>query len=103
MKFDYDIYLSGPMTGYPEWNHPAFHAATDRLRSLGFTVFNPAEVFDGDCTRDRSEYMRADIEALLRSDMIVTLPAWECSQGAKLEVRVAEEIGIPHKMIYDFE
>lgn len=37
------IYLSGPMTGVPEYNYPAFNAEAARLRALGYTVENPAE------------------------------------------------------------
>ncbi|MBA2927098.1 DUF4406 domain-containing protein [Pseudomonas sp. CCUG 57209] len=38
------IYLSGPMTGLPGLNFPAFAAMTDNLRAGGHTVTNPAEV-----------------------------------------------------------
>ena len=37
------VYLSGPMTGLPDLNFPAFHAAADKLRSQGVQVVNPAE------------------------------------------------------------
>ena len=37
------IYLSGPMSGLPELNFPAFHAEAARLRALGFEVVNPAD------------------------------------------------------------
>lgn len=37
------IYLSGPMTGLPDYNYPAFNAEAARLRALGYTVENPAE------------------------------------------------------------
>jgi len=37
------LYLAGPMRGYPEFNHPAFHAAAAELRASGHAVFNPAE------------------------------------------------------------
>jgi hypothetical protein len=41
------IYLSGPMTGLPDLNFPAFHAEAARLRALGYDVINPAELPEG--------------------------------------------------------
>lgn len=38
------IYVSGPMTGKPEFNYPAFNAAAKRLRDEGHFVINPAEL-----------------------------------------------------------
>lgn len=37
------IYCSGPMTGLPDHNRPAFDAAAKRLREQGHFVINPAE------------------------------------------------------------
>jgi hypothetical protein len=89
------IYLSGPMTGHPEWNYPAFHAAAQRLRTAGHDVFSPAENFGGDVTRPRADHMRKNIEAVLAADAVAVLPGWEQSKGARLEVAVAREIGTP--------
>ena len=52
------VYLCGKMTGLPDYNYPQFHAWAKRLRDAGHTVRNPAEEFDGDQSRTRSEYMR---------------------------------------------
>ena len=38
------IYIAGPMTGRPDLNFPAFHAAATTLRDAGFDVVNPAEI-----------------------------------------------------------
>ncbi|WP_457825134.1 DUF4406 domain-containing protein, partial [Staphylococcus aureus] len=32
------IYVAGPMSGLPELNFPAFHAAAAELRAQGFDV-----------------------------------------------------------------
>jgi len=89
------LYLSGPMTGLPNFNYPAFHKAAKTLRDLGNHVFNPAECFDGNQGLSKEEYMRADIRAVLEATVVVTLPGWEDSSGAQLEVEVAKAIGVP--------
>ncbi|MFA5027645.1 MAG: DUF4406 domain-containing protein, partial [Candidatus Methylomirabilota bacterium] len=35
------VYISGPMTGIPEYNRAAFLAAEARLRALGLEPVNP--------------------------------------------------------------
>lgn len=88
-------YLSGPMTGIPEFNYPAFNEAAKWLREQGHLVFNPAETFNGDTTKAWSYYMRVDIEAIMESTEIRVLPGWESSAGAMLEVLIALAIGLP--------
>lgn len=89
------LYLSGPMTGLPEWNFPAFMAAAATLRAEGYEVRNPAEHFEGRTDLPRAEYMREDIAAVMASDQVCVLPGWERSKGARLEVAIAEELGLP--------
>ncbi|SFS27675.1 DUF4406 domain-containing protein [Pseudomonas sp. NFACC42-2] len=86
------IYLSGPMTGLPDLNFPAFAAMTDNLPEGGHTVTNPAELSpDGGSWND---CMRRDIVALMECDTVATLPGWEHSKGARLEVLIAERFGM---------
>ena len=87
------LYLSGPMTGKPALNFPAFHAEADRLRSLGYDVVNPAEL-NPDHSASWHACMRADLKALLDCDAIVLLDGWEASQGVHLELHVAHRVGI---------
>ena len=89
------IYISGPMTGYDEWNYPAFHEAAKQLREAGHYVFNPAEAFGGATHLSYADYMRNDIHAILQVDAIAVLPGWENSKGAKLETAIAEVLGLP--------
>lgn len=90
----YDVFIAGPMTGITDWNYPAFNAAAAKLREEGLLVFNPAELFGGDPTHDRSEYIREDISALLDSETVVMLPGWKRSVGASREHDIAVELGL---------
>lgn len=89
------VSLVGPMTGEPDWNYPAFREAARALRSLGHEVFNPAETGGGDTTMPRNWYMRASIGALLGTEAVVVLPGAERSEGARVELAVAEQLGLP--------
>jgi len=93
------IYLSGPMSGLPDLNFPAFNAAARTLRIIGYTVVNPAE-FETDVTglegRARwVKFLKADIKELMDCDGIVMLPGWENSEGAQLEHITASALDIP--------
>lgn len=85
------LYLSGPMTGLPDLNFPAFHAAAAALRARGWEVVNPAEL-NPDGAMPWHMCMRADIKALCDCDVIVLMPGWERSQGAALELHIAQRL-----------
>lgn len=86
------IYLAGAMTGYPELNFPLFNAEAARLRALGYTVINPAEI-NIDPAAKWGECMRADIKRLMDCTAIALLPGWEDSKGATLEHHIARSLG----------
>lgn len=88
------------MSGIAENNFPAFNAAAGRLRSLGFSVVNPAEISVSN-PGDWHSCLRADIQELCGCDWIALLPGWERSQGAHLETHVAHRLGIKVFMIED--
>lgn len=91
------IYIAGPMTGYPDHNRPAFHeaaAAIREVKGMDWPITNPAEVElpDG-ATWD--DYMRIAVGVIAREvTEMVTLPGWECSRGARIEVDLAHALGI---------
>lgn len=87
------VYISGPMSGLPELNFPAFHAAAAALRAKGLEVVNPAEI-NPDAGMSWEQCMRADIKALCDCDALAMLPGWERSKGAHLEVHVAHRLGM---------
>lgn len=95
----FHFYLSGPMTGLPDYNRPAFDEAAKTLRQDGYTVFSPAEVGSRDQIMNRSWYMRKDIQALLHSDAVMMLPDWEQSEGARLEFEIAKQLELPIKFM----
>ncbi|MCU7218437.1 DUF4406 domain-containing protein [Pseudomonas sp. VE 196-7] len=87
------LYLAGPMTGIEDFNYPAFNAMADRLRAAGYEVENPADhgTVEGAVWAD---YMAYDLTRLGLCGMIALLPGWDLSQGARLEVMIAEHLGM---------
>jgi hypothetical protein len=95
------VYISGPMTGYPEFNYPAFTAAAASLRSRGVDVISPHEVNPPeDVEREWSWYLRRDIAALMEADAIVRLPGSDDSRGSVLECHIGAALGMP---IYELD
>jgi hypothetical protein len=89
------IYVSGPMTGMPAFNFPAFHAAAAALRSEGYAVVNPAELDAADpAPMAWADYLRRDIAQLVTCEGIALLPGWEGSKGARLESHIALMLGM---------
>lgn len=86
-------YISGPMSGYPDCNRGAFDAAAKLLRERGYEVCNPTE-FDEEQGRPWAEYLRSDIRALMDCYGVITLPGWQESRGASLEVGIAHALGM---------
>lgn len=85
------VYVAGPMSGIPDFNFPAFHAAADALRAAGYDVVSPAELHDH-TDRTWDFYMRSALVAMLACDEVVLLPGWQHSRGARLERQVAEAL-----------
>ena len=46
-----------------------------------------------------AEYMRTDIRALVDCEVIALLPGWGQSRGARREVSIADELGMPRMQI----
>lgn len=87
------VYISGPMTGLPELNYPAFHAAAALLRALGHQVINPAENPAPPCGTYEG-YMAISLAQVEASECVVMLPGWNLSSGAKREHTRAMELGL---------
>jgi hypothetical protein len=95
------LYIAGPMTGHPDFNYPAFHAAEAQLHDRGYSVLNPARrgLVDGWTYRD---YLRRAIADVLAADGIALLPRWEKSRGARLERDIATAIGLDVGTVADW-
>lgn len=87
------VYIAGPMTGIADYNFPAFNERAAQLRADGWHVENPAEhgIVEG---ADWADYLRHDIARIATCDTIMLLPGWSKSKGAKLEVHIAQQIGM---------
>lgn len=87
------LYVSGPMTGHPEHNFPAFRAAAAQLRAAGYAVLDPSDkgIIPG---FEWEDYLRLDIKQMLDCDGVATLPGWIYSRGASLEVHVARALSM---------
>jgi hypothetical protein len=104
------IYIAGPMSGYPEFNFPAFFTAAYTLERQGWKVWNPASK-DGEegvkkdvsfASGDDQQLMKSgwdfkdafhwDVHKVIYADAIYMLPGWEKSSGARAEHAVAVSI-----------
>lgn len=86
------IYISGPITGNPEFKRD-FAAAAAEIRAAGYEAINPAEneLPEG---AQWADYMRSDIRLLIDCDAIYMLPGWRNSKGAKIEHDIAAALDI---------
>lgn len=111
---DYDfvgkrVFISGPMTGYEDWNRAAFADAECMLRKAKtIEVFNPAaDAPAGEDCHSHEHWMLRTLRELTRMiyasgdnnnrshwDCILMLPGWEASAGSCVEHDVAEACGI---------
>lgn len=93
------LYVCGPISSpdpaQVERNLAAFHAAADTLRDAGYLACNPAAENGLPRTASWGQHMRADIPLLLRCNGLALLPGWQGSKGARLEVHIATELGMP--------
>jgi len=102
-------YIAGPMTGYPEFNKPAFMKAEKYVREelwyLKVDVFNPAveqeeqslDGLTGDEPLDPEQLKRIvkkDLDGLQGCTHAYMLKGWERSVGARAEHAVAVWLGL---------
>lgn len=92
------IYVAGPMSGVENGNRMAFNETSQQLRSVGWDVINPCEIYlqspEIPDNAHRAHCLR-DIASICLCDAIFTLPNWEKSIGASAEVACAKWLRIP--------
>ena len=88
-------YISGPMTGIPDLNYPAFFTAEENLQLHYSKILNPARLqLDKNQENKWENWMRKAIVMMMEATHVVLLPGWENSKGATEEVRLANLLGI---------
>jgi len=99
------IYISGPITGRPQLNVSAFRDAEDKIRALGLKTIVPHDLMVEMDTTGMvwEDYMRTCIKALMDCSAVVTLPDWEESPGAQLEVHIARKLNIKVYPIFNID
>lgn len=97
------IYVAGPMSGHDDFNFPAFHSASKRLREAGHEVFSPAEADLAEWGTLEEVRKKATYRFCLKKDLdwicdnaegIYLLKGWENSKGVSAELALANALGL---------
>lgn len=83
------IYISGPMSKYPNFNRESFWLAEMALNIAGHATLSPAH-WESD--QDYEVYMRADFQMVLKANTVFALKGWQDSKGAIAEVTMAKSL-----------
>lgn len=91
------VYIAGPITGIERQAViDRFSHAERQLTLLGFRAVNPARHLS--CVRSDGDswgfWMRRCIAELMTCNAIMMLDGWQASRGARLEHRIASELGL---------
>lgn len=92
------VYISGPMTGLPDYGRKSFYEAQKILEREGYLVLNPATMPLG---MRYEQYMAISIVMLQQADYICMLPGWEYSKGARAERAYADSVRIRSFLLAD--
>lgn len=86
------VFISGPISGKPNYNREAFFKAEEELEKHGYSVWNPAWFVDHCAVTEFSKDALQAIsnEVLRHCDAIYMLKGWMHSEGAWNEHEIAE-------------
>lgn len=95
MNKDNRVYLSGPITGVPDYKE-RFKKAQRELWAQGFSwVINPAEVISHlPYGMEYRQIMDVCYCLMSKCDTVVFLPEWQRSTGCQMELRYAQAHGM---------
>lgn len=93
---DLTFYIAGPMSGYPDFNYPAFQQAKEWLEAGSIKVVSPHDVQHNE-TPDSfgslafGDYLADDLAVGLTKKCrgIILLQGWPQSRGARVELSLA--------------
>ncbi len=89
------VYLSGPMTGLPDYNRAAFDMRAEAFKKLGYSVLNPAEISVTHGTdKAYSFYLKRALRMMLEADVVYVFGNWKNSKGVFVELYVARMLGM---------
>lgn len=95
------LYISGPISHYPNDNREAFDLAELILNNAGYEAVSPfiSELNHPDYPDKHllkyEDYLTKDLEILLKCDGVAVLSGAEWSEGSRLEVDVALRLKKP--------
>lgn len=103
MGFDLEkkYYLAGPMSGYENYNYPAFADTAAMLRGSGLQIESPHELPwpDGHETMPLeklwADMMKKSGKMMRGCDGIILMQGWPASKGARKELSTALVAGWP--------
>lgn len=101
------------MRGKHRYNYDGFRDAAHYLRGGGYQVISPHEIdevwgwdFDKplkEQTVSIADLVRRDVEAISLCDILVVMPGWRKSTGARAEVAIAKWLKKPVRSLQSFK
>lgn len=108
------LYVVAPMTGIRHFNYPAIESAGQALLDAGYEVVTPVDEDSPEMQRAAlssltgswddlagvpgatlAEVIRTNVETVLRVDGLALLPGTDRSRGCRMEIAIAERLGLP--------
>lgn len=99
------IYISGPISGIPDYNKQPFELAKNILVDAGFKVVSPLDCIPEKANPLYVDHIKADIIGMLQCEAIAFLPGWLDSPGSKTELTIAKSLNmqcyllLPHQRV----